>query len=220
MLTETKTRQVAFSSERVFFTGTGLWFAALTIAGFWNTFYYRALPDPLPTHQILHGVLYSGWVALFLAQAVLISTKRVRWHVALGSASVLLLVLMIPAGFHVVLVKTLAGLKSVDEAGFNLVGLTLGFAFAVAGLLNRAQPPVHKRLMMFATLMLTVAAADRVALALGLDDVRLFRKVLAVTPGLALANGAPRLVMASAVKRWRSSQWRFPVSPSSALVIT
>ena len=174
--------------DRIFFSLAGVWFVALTFVGFSPTFYFRALPEPLPTHQIIHGVVYSVWVVLFLVQALLISTHRVRWHISLGIAAAFLLILMIPVGFNVVLVKTAAGLKSVDEAGFNLTGLTLGFSFAFAGLAYRRRPLVHKRLMLFATLMLTIAAADRVALVLGLEEVRLFRKLLAVTPAIALVG--------------------------------
>jgi hypothetical protein len=174
--------------ERVFFSLAGLWFFTLTFVGFSPSFYFRALPEPLPTHQIVHGVVYSTWVVLFLVQALLISAHRARWHVRLGVASAFLLILMIPVGFHVVLVKTAAGFKSVDEAGFNLTELTLGFTFAFAGLANRKRPIVHKRLMLFATLMLTVAAADRVALVLGLEEVRIFRKLLALTPAIALVG--------------------------------
>jgi hypothetical protein len=125
---------------------------------------------------------------LFLVQALLIAGHHVRWHIRLGVASSLLLILMIPIGFHVVLVKTAAGLKSVDEAGFNLTSLTLGFTFAFAGLACRRRPLIHKRLMVCATLMLTVAAADRVAMVVGLENVRLFRKLLAVAPAIALVG--------------------------------
>jgi hypothetical protein len=172
--------------DRVFFSLAGAWFVALTFIGFSSTFYLRALPEPLPTHQIVHGVVYSAWMVLFAVQALLISTRRVVWHGRLGRAAVVLLIVMIPVGFHVVLVKTAAGLKSIDEAGFNLTTLTLGFAFAFAGISNRRRPLVHKRLMLFATLVLTVAAADRVALLLELDGVRIFRKLLAVVPAIAL----------------------------------
>src|SRR4051812_17295608 len=103
--------------DRVFFSLAGLWFVIMTFVGFSPSFYLRALPEPLPVHQIVHGVVYSTWVVLFLAQALLISTHRIRWHVKLGTASTFLLILMIPVGFHVVLVKTAAGFKSVDEAG-------------------------------------------------------------------------------------------------------
>ena len=173
-------------SDRPFFSFAGLWFVVLTFVGFAPSFYLRVSPEPLPAHQIVHGVLNSAWVVVFLVQALLISTGRVRWHIALGAASTLVLLLIVPVGFHVVLVKTAAGLKSIDEAGFNLTGLILCLAFALAGLANRRRPFIHKRLMLFATLMLTVAAADRVALVFGLEEVRLFRKVLAMAPGIAL----------------------------------
>lgn len=175
-------------SDRIFFSLSGLWFVVLTFVGFSPTFYLRNLPEPLPVHLIIHGVVNSAWVMLFLVQALLIATHRRRWHIALGSASAFLLVLMIPIAFHAVLVKTAAGLKSVDEAGFNLTGLMLACTFAITGLANRHRPFVHKRLMLFATLALTIAAADRVALVLGLESVRIFRKLLAVAPAIALVG--------------------------------
>lgn len=174
--------------DRMFFSLIGLWFVVLTVVGFSPSFFFRNRPEPLPVHQIVHGVVYSTWVVLFFVQALLISTRRVRWHITLGVASAFLLLLMIPVGFYVVLVKTAAGLKSIDEAGFNLTELALGIALAFAGLASRKRPFVHKRLMLFATLMLTVAAADRVALVLGLEELRLFRKLLAAAPAIALVG--------------------------------
>jgi len=187
--------------ERIFFALAAVWFVALVFVGFGPTFFFRRIPEPLPTHQIVHGVLFSAWVVVFLVQALLITTRHVRWHMTLGMTSIALLFLMLPAGFHVVLVKAAAGLKTVDEAGGNLTTLTIGFGFSFAGLACRRRPFVHKRLMLFATLMLTVAAADRVSSIVGLDDVRLFRKALAVVPGLALtvldAFGLRRLPLLS-----------------------
>ena len=175
-------------ADRVLFSLAGLWFIALTLLGFSRSFYFRTDPDLLPTHQALHGVVFSAWVLLFFVQVLLISTRRVRWHLRLGAAGLVVLLVMIPFGFHVVLAKTAAGLKSVDEAGFNLAQLTLGFVLAFSGLALRRRPAVHKRLMLFATLMFTVAAADRVSSLAGLDEVRLFRKLLAIGPGLALVG--------------------------------
>lgn len=190
-MSDDKPRELRLSTrppDRVFFSLAGLWFVALTVVGFSRTFFFRALPEPLPTHLIVHGVVYSAWVALFLAQALLISTRHVRWHMTLGVGSIFLLMLMIPVGFYVVLIKAAAGDKSVDQAGFNLTGLTLGFSFAFVGLAFRKRPLLHKRLMLFATLMLTTAAADRVAIVFGLDDVRFFRKLLAIAPGIAMVG--------------------------------
>jgi hypothetical protein len=183
-----ETRSSSSRSDRIFFSLAGLWFLVLTFVGFSPTFYLRALPEPLPTYLVLHGVVNSAWVVLFLVQALLISTNHPRWHIALGGASVFLLMLIGPVGFHVVLVKAAAGLKTADEAGFNLTGLALTCALAGAGLAKRKQPFVHKRLMLFATLVLTVAAADRVAMVFGLEGVRIFRKLLTVAPAIALVG--------------------------------
>jgi hypothetical protein len=173
-------------SERALFAAFSLWFVAVTVTGFWKSFFVRTLPEPLLPYQIVHGVLYSCWVAVYFLQSTFIATGRRRWHVALGYAAVMLLVLMVPAGFHVVLVNVAAGVKTVDEAGFNLTELTLGLSLAAVGLMNRGKPAIHKRLMMCATLMLTVAATDRAAAVVGLHDVRVFRKTLALAPALAL----------------------------------
>ncbi len=174
------------TSDRVFFRLCALWFVALTFVGFAPTFYLRALPEPLPANLIVHGILNSTWVLLFLLQAQLIASRRPRWHMALGVASLSLLVVMLVFSFNVVLVKAAAGLKSVDEAGANLTELTLAFLLALAGLAQRRRPFVHKRLMLFATMALTVAAADRVAFRFGFEHVRLVRKLLAATPGCAV----------------------------------
>lgn len=181
-------RKATPRQDRVFFSLVAVWFVALTFIGFSPTFFLRNLPVPLPTNQVVHGVVYSAWILLFLVQALLISARRVRLHIVFGTASTILLALMIPVGFNVVLVKVTRGLKSVDEAGLNLTMITLGFSFALAAFASRKRPVVHKRLMLFATLMFTVAAADRVAIILGLEDVRLFRKTLALAPGLALVG--------------------------------
>ena len=173
-------------SDRIFFSLAGIWFVVLTFVGFSPSFYLRASPETLPTHLVVHGVINSAWVVLFFVQALLISTHHPRWHMMLGWVSVFLLVLIPLAGFHVVLIKVVAGWKTIDEAGFNLTGLTLVTALAGAGLAYRRRPFVHKRLMLFATLLLTVAAADRVSHVLGLEGVRIFRKLLSVAPAIAL----------------------------------
>jgi hypothetical protein len=76
---------------------------------------------------------------------------------------------MIPAGLAPVLYKLAIGAKSVGEAGFNITTLALGWALAVVGLLARKSPAAHKRLMLLATVVLTVAAGDRTSAWLGIE---------------------------------------------------
>ena len=104
----------------------------------------------------------------------------------MGVCAVAVLIALIPAGLMPVLYKVAAGTKTIDHAGFNIVTLALGLIFAAAGLLNRGTAYAHKRLMLFATLVFCVAAADRVSFMVGMEEVRFFRKLLAVVPAIAL----------------------------------
>jgi hypothetical protein len=179
---------VPASRERAFFTGTALWFLAMTLVGFSPTFYFRVDPEPLAAPFIVHGVVYSCWMGLFFVQATLIANRRVEWHRALGVVGLVLLVAMVPAGIAPVLYKVSAGTKTPSEGWFNLTGLAFGWTLGFLGLAFRRRPYVHKRLLLFATLAFGVAAADRVSAWMSLDDVRLFRKALAVVPALALVG--------------------------------
>jgi hypothetical protein len=176
------------SRERVFFTGVAVWFLAMTLIGFSPSFYFRTDPEPLALPFVVHGIVYSGWMALFFVQAALIASHHVAWHRALGVAGLVLLVAMVPTGIAPVLYKVSAGTKAPDEGWFNLTTLAFGWTLGFLGVACRRTPYVHKRLLLFATLAFGVAAADRVAAWVSLDDVRLFRKALAVAPALALVG--------------------------------
>jgi hypothetical protein len=176
----------AANSDRLFFGLAGTWFVILTFAGFSQSFFLRADPEPLPAYLVLHGIFGSIWVAAFQGQALLITANRFRWHATLGKVWAVIMIPVVLSGAYVVLVKTAAGEKSIDGAGFNLAQFMLFLALGVLAIANRHRPFVHKRLMFFATMMLTVAAADRVAVLVGLEEVRLFRKVLTVAPGIVL----------------------------------
>jgi len=189
-------------SDRTLFTLAGFWFLALTLVGFSHSFYFRPPSEPMPVHLIVHGVLFTAWVAVFFTQTALIAAHQIRWHRTVGWLALVLLVFMLPVGYQVVLVKAAAGNKSIAEAGFNLTGLTLGFVFALYGLAMRKRPFVHKRMMLFATLSFTVAAADRVAALFQFDDFRIARKLLAVLPAIALV-GYDALVLR--IRPWLSA---------------
>lgn len=176
------------TSDRLFFGLASAWFVVITFAGFSKSFFLRSDPEPLPTYLILHGILGSLWMVAFLCQAALIRADRVAWHAALGRVWAVIMIPVVLSGAYVVLFKTAAGDKSIDEAGFNLTGFLLFLAFGVIAIANRKRPFIHKRMMFFATMMLTVAAADRVAGLVGLEEVRLFRKVLAIAPGILLVT--------------------------------
>lgn len=72
----TEMRSPTPQTDRMFFSLCGLWFVVLTLVGFSPTFYLRESPEPLPTRLIVHGVVNSAWVVLFLVQALLIAAHR------------------------------------------------------------------------------------------------------------------------------------------------
>ena len=74
--------------------------ALLVLVGFSRTFYLRAWFDapPLSALRYRHGVLMTTWYALFLAQVLLVSRRRVDVHRQLGVFAVLVAAAIVPVG--------------------------------------------------------------------------------------------------------------------------
>jgi hypothetical protein len=173
-------------SDRFFFSGISVWFLLITFTGFSQSFYLSNYPEPLPLPLKIHGVLFSLWILLFFVQTSLISLKKVRVHMYLGIFGLVLLIALIPAGVFPVLFKVSMGMKTVDHGGFNLATLFVGYTLVLTGLGLRKRPYFHKRLMLFATLIFTTAAVDRVSMLVQLEQSQVFRKSMVLFPCVAL----------------------------------
>lgn len=172
-------------SERYFYFGIGIWFLVISFLGFSQTFYLNRDPQ-LSMNLIVHGLLFSCWILLYFIQTSLISIQQVKTHRALGFIGLLLILAMIPAGFYTVVYKVSLGNKGLDDGGYNLFTLTVAYVFVFLGLSFRKRQFFHKRFMLFATLIFTIAATDRVAYLVDLDHSQLFRKSLVLFPAIAL----------------------------------
>src|SRR5688572_25703682 len=80
----------AGSRPRRFYIGMTLALIAMVLVGFWPT-YFGALASggvtrPWVIH--LHGVIFSGWMLLLLAQVSLVSMGRVRLHRRVGNLGI------------------------------------------------------------------------------------------------------------------------------------
>ena len=75
-----------------FYPNIALVLALIVIAGFARTFYLRAWFDvpPLTLLVHLHGLVFTAWLALFVAQTRLIARNNYRLHQKLGIAGVAL----------------------------------------------------------------------------------------------------------------------------------
>ena len=152
-----------WTAERLFYSGMALAMVATIFIGFAPSYYLRGsletwTPAPLlPMTPIshLHGILFSGWSLLFVAQTLLVSAGRTDIHRKLGLVGFALL----PAMIVVALLASLHG--AVRHAGppfipplqflavpffdIPVFALTIGWA-----LWKRRDAQVHKRLMLLA----------------------------------------------------------------------
>ncbi len=176
--------------ERAFFLAGAALFLLGTFVGFADTFFLRfAFIDdygPIGTSLAVHGALYTLWVVLYAVQTGLITTRHYSVHKALGLASILLVLVMLPSGCYVVVEKFVDGRKSVDESWYNIGQIISGCVLALLAVAFRNKPFVHKRLIFAATTFLTIAALGR-AYGLFMEDPSWWtRKLTSALPLFAL----------------------------------
>jgi hypothetical protein len=170
-------RAVGFRTDRVFFSSMAIVVALLVFLGFAPTFYLRgvvALPEgvavPLSPLKVAHGVVATVWMALFIAQTLLIARGRVATHRRLGLLGLVVAVAMVAFGTAM----TVDGLRrGVDPLGVDprvwwlgntLPPILLFAIFVGAALAARKRAQAHKRLMLLATLNFVGPALGRIAL--------------------------------------------------------
>lgn len=144
-----------------FFLGFGLFLLLITGVGFSQTFFLASVFDApeLPLYLKIHGGIFSSWVLLFVLQASLIETSRVRVHMWIGRLTAVLAIGMVASGL-VVLHGVIRGSEDLaadlPRAGptvwGNLAILTGFLSFVGLGLYFRNRAQAHKRFMLLATL--------------------------------------------------------------------
>ena len=155
--------------ERIFYTGMAIIIAIVVFAGFSRTWFLRPyFPQiqPLIPVLILHGVIFSSWIALFITQTTLVATKRVRTHMRLGIAGGVLAGAMIIIGTITAIIRAKgpSPIPDVNPLSFLTIplgdilvfGILIGLAFYY-----RRKMDIHKRLMLLATIGILPAAVAR-----------------------------------------------------------
>jgi len=159
---------------RWFFVGMASVMIATTIAGFLPAIISPATRHaPLSPLAAVHGIVFFAFQLLYLAQSLLVATRHVAWHRRLGVTSVVLLALIIPLSFATttamvrrgfdlsgdqrIVPHPAAGSIYLDAPASSLFNFAVLFTFsvlAIAAILYRRRPEIHKRLMLFANLAL------------------------------------------------------------------
>lgn len=148
----------------LFFTAL-VWVAVLSGFGT-DTFNHLSkygLDYPMIVH--FHAVAFVGYLTLFTVQVALIRNARANTHRRLGSAGALLASIMVVLGPATALVVDAGRFTATGRTPeFMAVQLTDILAFAgltAAGLLLRARPAAHKRLMLLGLIYISDAGFAR-----------------------------------------------------------
>jgi hypothetical protein len=167
--------QPRVNRDRAFYTGIAVALALTVFAGFSRTYYLPLAGGATPTTFSggvvsplvhLHGVLFTGWVLLFVAQTSLIASRRVWMHRRMGIAGAVLAAAMIGAGTATAITAAGAGVAppGVEPLVFLAIPLTdmvLFGTFVAAAVWHRRNREAHKRLMLLAYLSILAAAMAR-----------------------------------------------------------
>ena len=147
---------------------------AITIVSLIPQYLAGLLADPIEhsSHLIVHGVVFLAWYVLFSVQAGLVSTGHVAIHKKLGYVSIPFALFLVVSG-GLMLAGTMQSYQPdwteqylFSRASFvwaifhTLVSFTIFYVLAVV---FRLKTPIHKRLMVLASLSMMAASITRFA---------------------------------------------------------
>ena len=154
--------------DHYFFSGMALLLLAAVFEGFARTYYLAGVfHAPLPSLIIhLHGAAFTAWILLLVAQTSLVSAGRVDIHRRLGIAGFVLACLMVILGISAGIDSLLrnGGPVARDPQAFFIVPLTDMLIFSTLvffAFRARSNPVTHKRLLLIATIGVSIAAIAR-----------------------------------------------------------
>jgi hypothetical protein len=156
------------ASERRFYSWMAIFLVVLVLFGFGPSFYLRGIvpsyprPNPsLPASVILHGSVFTIWMALIVTQTQLISARKHQVHMRLGMLTVLFAILMIPVMYMTAVGQVARANQPpfTDPLTWTIVPLAVIIPFAVMvwqGWNHRRNAQWHKRAMMSAAILVVM----------------------------------------------------------------
>ena len=155
---------------RRFYVGVAIAVLITVFLGFSRSYFLKAYygTPELSLHVHIHGLVFTSWVLLFLAQTTLVATDRTDLHRKLGVGGAVLAALLLVMGTTTAILRVKGGgsspIPGVPPLSFLAVPLFDMVVFAMligAGLVLRNRPDTHKRLMTLGTIALTSAPIAR-----------------------------------------------------------
>jgi len=165
---------VRIRNDRAFYTSMGLAIAATVIWGFASTFYFARWMEPRPMAPdigpllIVHGMVFTCWIALMVIQPLLIASRKLRLHRKLGYAGAGVAAAMVVFGNLAAVAAMHGGFRGLGDVyvfyavpffAINSFAVTVFFAVRWR---NFAES--HKRLILLSNAALLGAAIARIPL--------------------------------------------------------
>lgn len=183
--------------------------ALLIVVAFFRSFYGRSLFDlpPLPTLYVLHGIVFTAWLVLFVVQTRFIAARNIATHKKMGVAGAALALAIIVIGVMTALHSAATPQPrplGMTPSQFSIVALTSITLFAIcigAAISLRRKPEYHRRLMVLA--MISV---------LGPPVARLIMLFHAGSHFLVIQTGVPALLLSwCLINDWRKQRIIHPL---------
>lgn len=166
---------VRWRNDRLFYTGASVYLAILTFAGFARSFFLAPWMEQSPLTPevgpllVVHGILFTAWMALLVVQPLLIANRRRELHRTLGWFGAALALAMVVFGNLASVAAMHGGFKALgDPHAFYAIPFFAIQSFAVLvglAVLWRERAEAHKRLMLLAAIVIVEAAVARIELA-------------------------------------------------------
>jgi hypothetical protein len=175
--------------------------AFFVFGGFSMTYWYPMAAGtfpPAPPVVHVHGIVYSSWMILLVAQSLLVNTRRVVLHRSLGMFGIALATAVIFMGALI----TILGASTAGGSGPNhgiylgIMAVTgFGILFTLA-IRNTRRPAIHRRLILFAMLPILPPGIHRLYMVpLGMETF----------PVVAMYTTLDLMALAIIVHEWRRS---------------
>lgn len=157
--------------RRKFYVALAILMTLTVIVGFWPSYYGPLAQGTTQVSWILHfhGVVYIGFMGLFILQTTLAARGRIQAHRSVGNIGigygVAVLLIGLLMSFVAPVMHVTAGEWTLDQAAaflpIPLGDMVLFGGFFGTAIAYRQKPEIHKRFMLLATVALLFAAVFR-----------------------------------------------------------
>lgn len=150
--------------------------ALVIFIGFAPSYYLKGVlhaPPPLSALTVVHGLVFTAWMLLFVLQSALIGYGRPSLHRRLGVLGAVLFGAVVTLGLSTAITAGRLGHAPPESPAplafmaLPVLGLTGAAALVLLALAYRSRSDFHKRLMLASFIFMTPPAIHRLAIGAG-----------------------------------------------------